>query len=146
MIFVCQHRTPDVFWRPELMNHPNRAGGILEVWQIASDPAALGPLYRALLGDAALRESEGMVRGEVGNARVQVVTEQVLRRHFQQIDLPERLPIGFFGMSLHLPQLDVAREGLAARRHPAAAEGEVLWLAPASADGVLLQLRRQRPA
>ncbi|MGC9418021.1 MAG: VOC family protein [Rhodovulum sp.] len=38
MVFMCQHRTPETVWLPELLDHPNTACGLDAILALSDDP------------------------------------------------------------------------------------------------------------
>ncbi len=66
ILFVCEHRTPDLIWRPALMDHPNGAQSIAGVTAVSADPAATGSRLARLFRDGAATASAGGVVVETG--------------------------------------------------------------------------------
>lgn len=49
-MFVCQHRTPEVVWRPDYLEQPNGVTGLVEVVGVAADLEPLRAAYAPLFG------------------------------------------------------------------------------------------------
>lgn len=47
-VYVCQHETPQLIWRPEWMDHPNGVNGIAGLVVVGPDPARLARDYARL--------------------------------------------------------------------------------------------------
>ena len=47
-VYFCQHKTPELIWRREWMDHPNGATGIAELTIASADPLATGAHYARL--------------------------------------------------------------------------------------------------
>ncbi|NUB16711.1 VOC family protein, partial [Azospirillum brasilense] len=52
-VFLCQHHTPEVVWRPELVQHDNTVTGLAALVVAADDPDATAASYARLFGTAA---------------------------------------------------------------------------------------------
>jgi len=48
-VYYCQHRTPELVWRPEWLQHPNGASGLAEFVVVVDDPVEEARRYAALL-------------------------------------------------------------------------------------------------
>lgn len=55
--FVCQHHTPDLVWRDELLGHPNGALGLAGVFGVALDLDGLARAWSRVLGDEGVRRA-----------------------------------------------------------------------------------------
>ena len=49
-VFVCQHHTPEVAWRPDYLDQPNGVIGVVEVAGATEDLGMVADAYTALLG------------------------------------------------------------------------------------------------
>src|SRR6266704_652681 len=58
-VYFCEHRTPELVWRPEWQVHPNGARAISRVIVATGDPRRTASLLRALFGPEAVVEREG---------------------------------------------------------------------------------------
>ncbi|MDZ4737785.1 MAG: VOC family protein [Rhodospirillaceae bacterium] len=83
--FVCQHLTPDLVRRPEWLAHANGAKKLLGMTVASNDPASLGPAYRRLLGDRAVRPGDGWLRVETGAGWLDFATPDVLARRYARV-------------------------------------------------------------
>jgi hypothetical protein len=68
-LFVCQHRTPEVTWRPDHLEQPNGACGIAEVIGVAEDLRGVEEAYGRIFGDR-LQQREGGIAIAAGSARI----------------------------------------------------------------------------
>lgn len=69
-IFFCQHLTPELVWRSEWQDHPNRVTAIAGVAIAAADPAASIGLLERIYGADAISRTEGGARLSAGAAAV----------------------------------------------------------------------------
>ena len=54
-LFFCQHKTPDMVWRPDWQDHPNGALALAGVAITAPEPGALAAQFSAVFGAEAVR-------------------------------------------------------------------------------------------
>lgn len=59
--FVCQHHTPELVWRDELLQHPNGALGLVEIVGVAGDLEGLAAAWTRALGEAGVRMTDDQV-------------------------------------------------------------------------------------
>ena len=59
--FVCQHHTPDLVWRDDLLRHPNGAQGLASLVGVALDLEALAQAWRRVLGETGVKVTDGQV-------------------------------------------------------------------------------------
>jgi hypothetical protein len=52
MVFACEHRTPELVWRPEFMDHPNGVVGIERIVGVARDREAAARAWARIAPDA----------------------------------------------------------------------------------------------
>ena len=72
--FVCQHRAPEFFWKPEYQRHANGATAIEEILVVAADPAALGEFFGRLQDAAAVRAVDGGLAIDTARGRIAVLS------------------------------------------------------------------------
>ncbi len=68
--FVCGHLTPELVRRPEWLAHPNGALGVLSLYLIAEDTAALLPAYDRLFGLHEVTTTDAVACVRVGSHRI----------------------------------------------------------------------------
>ncbi|MDX1541226.1 MAG: VOC family protein, partial [Geminicoccaceae bacterium] len=83
-MFVCQHHTPDVVWRPEHLEQPNEATGLREVIGVASDLEPLAQAYRRLFGERLEATRDGLAVA-TGTATLRFLTPLAFADRFGQI-------------------------------------------------------------
>jgi hypothetical protein len=81
-VYFCEHRTPELVWRPEWQSHPNGAHTIARVIVATGDPRQTASLFRALFGpdSVAEREAGGLVRA--GAAQVELTMPGAIAEEF----------------------------------------------------------------
>ena len=142
MMFMCEHRARDMVWRPELMEHPNRATGLAGVVAVAEDPEAAARRFARLFANGAIEEgSEGfVVRTGEASAPIVVTTPGGFAEAWPNHDLGAT-PRGAFA-ALRVRVSDPAQARDALRRggvlHHETARG--ISIGPEAAGGVVVEL------
>ena len=81
-VYFCEHKTPDLLWRPEWQTHPNGACAIARVVVATADPQRTARLFRGLLGDKALSDRNGGQIIAAGTAHVELSTPDRVAAEF----------------------------------------------------------------
>jgi catechol 2,3-dioxygenase-like lactoylglutathione lyase family enzyme len=71
-VYFCEHRTPELVWRPEFQSHPNGAHAISRVIVATGNPERTSSLFRALFGPEAVTEENGGCVIRAGAAQVEL--------------------------------------------------------------------------
>jgi catechol 2,3-dioxygenase-like lactoylglutathione lyase family enzyme len=81
-VYFCEHRTPELVWRPEWQSHPNGARTIARVIVATGDPRRTAALFRALFGPEAVteRETSGVIKA--GTAQVELLLPGAIAEEF----------------------------------------------------------------
>jgi catechol 2,3-dioxygenase-like lactoylglutathione lyase family enzyme len=81
-VYFCEHRTPQLVWRPEWQSHPNGARAISRVIVATGDPRRSGSLFGALFGAEAVAEQGGGCVVSAGAAQVELTTPRTIAEEF----------------------------------------------------------------
>ena len=81
-VYFCEHRTPELVWRPEWQAHPNGAHAIARVIVATGDPRRTGSLFGALFGPEAVVEREGGCVVRAGVAQVELSVPRAIAVEF----------------------------------------------------------------
>jgi len=85
-LFACEHRTPELVWREDFLDHPNGALALIEAVGIASDLHEIASGW-AVMGDRVLRgESEVVIHS--ATAQLRFLTPQGFAARFSTAALP----------------------------------------------------------
>lgn len=78
--FVCEHRTPELLWRPEWMTHANGAQAIAAMYLVveAGQVVNTAEAYATLTGAAVTGATEHMATLDIAGAAFVVTTSQAL--------------------------------------------------------------------
>ena len=81
-VYFCEHRTPELVWRPEWQAHPNGAHAIARVVVATGDPRRTGSLFGALFGPEAVVEREEGCVVRAGVAQVELSVPRAIAIEF----------------------------------------------------------------
>jgi Glyoxalase-like domain len=81
-IYFCEHRTPELVWRPEWQIHPNGALAIARVVVATADPQRTAMLFRGLFGEDAISHRDGRQVLATGTAQVELSTPDAVSAEF----------------------------------------------------------------
>jgi len=88
-LFLCQHQTPELVWRPEWQRHQNGATAIGAVAVVAPDIEAASNAYGKILDTGAKDIAEGRLV-ETGAAPIAIVTDRSLARRLPGVWISAR--------------------------------------------------------
>ena len=141
-MFLCQHHTPDLVWRPEHLRHPNRVNGVagltLVVEDVAHTVAGLGRGFG--VERVRIDSREGVITTDAGWIRL--VSAAGLVERFAHVPLDPGAAAPYVAaLTLTSEDLGATRECLDANGIPHH-DGEQgsLCIAPADACGALLEI------
>lgn len=81
-VYFCEHRTPELVWRPQWQSHPNGARTIARVIVATGDPRRTASLFGALFGPEVVAErATGCVIG-AGQAQIELTTPDAIAEEF----------------------------------------------------------------
>jgi hypothetical protein len=141
-IFACQHLTREAVWIPALQRHANTALRLDRIEMLASDPKAAAAHMGRLIDRPAEALADGALRVATGSGRADFVfldRATLARRHagVSLTGIPEE---GGITLSVVVRDLAAAARAVAARA--AVVTADVVKVAPADANGVILELRK----
>jgi len=87
-VFLCQHRTPETVWLPELMAHPNGARTLVGVEAAVEAPGATAAAYARLFANAVVQETEGGADVRAGDVTIAFRTPPELAARYPDLPLP----------------------------------------------------------
>jgi hypothetical protein len=141
-LFFCAHLTPELVRRPDWLRHANGARGVAGITVAVADVDAAAEALERLFGPGSVTRSDGVATVQAGRQQLIYATPDDLPALYPEIEGLEDIPAPR-GVALRVTVADAdAAAGhleSAGVPHVAAADG-ALFVAPAHANGVLLQL------
>lgn len=141
LLFMCQHRSPETVWLPDLMQHPNSALGIAATVAISDDPLAdAGRFARCMTGGSVTRMDGGAsVATGVNSARLDLMQRSALQRNYPA-DWLNATPLnGHAVLQVRVAEMDQARACLDRAGIPARATPSGHIVPPDLAGGVIIE-------
>ncbi len=140
-IFACQHLTRQNVWIPGLQNHANTALRLDRVEMLSKDPKAAAAHMSHLIDRPVLTMPDGALRVETGSGRCDFVflDRATLEKRHPRVSLtgiPDECAI-----TMAVIVKDIAKARAAIGSKCAIADATVVKVAPADANGVILELK-----
>lgn len=141
-MFLCQHKTPDMVWRPELQAHANGARALAGIVTMANDTETLARRFARLFAAGQIRPIPGGHAVETGanSARILCLTPAAAAARYDDRAVADTPPRGYAALQIAVADIAAARSaleraGVALRHGP----GGTLWVEPAEACGTVLE-------
>lgn len=141
MVFMCQHKTRETVWIPELIEHENTACGLGGVRAISADPDADGARFAKLFADAEVSKIDGGVHLKTGrnSAPLTLLTRDAMARSYPTIDLDQTQKEGFTVLQIKVKSLDKAAACLKHMNNSTIETARGIAVRPDHAAGAILE-------
>ena len=137
-VFLCQHFTLDVVWRPEYAVHPNTATGLAAIAIVTPDVNSTAAAYARLFDVEARPIEEGLLI-DSGDTPIAVVNEAALAKKLPGVWISARHPPCMAALFIHVADRDAAERCLrAGGLHPTRMPDGSVALGATEAHGVAL--------
>lgn len=140
-VFMCQHRTRETVWLPELLTHPNTACGLDAVLALSDDPQGDAKRFARLWADGRVMISAGGATVDTGpdSAPLSLLDRGALEALYPGMDL-DRTPKGAFtALRIRVRDMNAARACLDAAGIAPITTTLGLAVAPQDACGMILE-------
>ena len=137
-VFLCQHFTRDVVWRPEYQVHANSATGLAAIAILSADVAATAAAYERLFDVKAKTISEGLLIN-TGDTPIAVVSEPALAKKLPGVWISARHQPCMAALFIHVGDRGLAERTLrAGGLHPTRMPDGSVAVGAAEAHGVAI--------
>jgi catechol 2,3-dioxygenase-like lactoylglutathione lyase family enzyme len=137
-LFLCQHQTPELVWRPEWRSHQNGATAIAAVAVVAPDVAATAAAYAKILDIRAKEIAEGLLI-EAGAAPIAIITERSLAKRLPGVGISARQAPLMAALFIRVADRSLAERRLSRRGfHPVRMPDGSIAIGAAEAHGVAM--------
>lgn len=146
MVFMCQHKTRDTVWLPELLEHANGANALSAIFALSSDPETTARGFARLYKDGkAQAQDDGSWKVTTGahSADLIVLTPQQAAETYPDVDFPATPASAFAALRLRVSALEKARASLDANGVPYIKTQNGIAILPENASGTLLEFSEQ---
>lgn len=140
-VFMCQHKTRDTVWLPELLEHPNGATGLSEIIAQSDSPVEDAARFARLYEAGAVTEIDGGAQVTTGtnSAKITLLTPAALAARFPGIDLSALPARGLAALSLYAKDLRKTAEVLKSNAIAATETATGLAVGPDLCSGMILE-------
>ena len=137
-VFVCQHFTREVVWRPEHQAHPNTATGLAAIAILSTGVQATASAYERLFDVKAKTIAEGLLVN-TGDTPIAIVDEPALAKRLPGVWISARHQPCMAALFIRVTDRDMAeKELLAGGLHPTRLPDGSVALGAAEAHGVAI--------
>ena len=137
-VFLCQHFTRDVVWRPEYQTHANTATGLAALAILSPDIAATAAAYERLFDVKAKVIDEGLLI-HTGDTPIAVVSESALGKRLPGVWISARHQPCMAALFIHVSDRNTAERSLrAGGLHPTRMPDGSVAVGAAEAHGVAI--------
>jgi hypothetical protein len=112
-VFLCQHFTRDVVWRPEYQGHANTATGLAALAILSHDVPATAAAYERLFDTKAKTIAEGLLI-DTGDTPIAVVDEGTLAKKLPGVWISARHQPCMAVLFIRVDDRDTAERALGA--------------------------------
>ncbi len=140
-VFMCQHRSPETVWLPELLEHENTACGLAGIVVLSDAPEADAGRFARLWADGKVTGTEGGAVVDTGarSAPLLVLTEEAFAARYPGTDLAA-LPRGAFAaLRVKVRDMAAAKAVLNGAGVPWADTGDGIFVGPGQAAGTVVE-------
>ena len=138
-LFLCQHYTRDVVWRPDYLGQANAAKSLSHVTLAVDDPATAAKAYGRVFGTTPTTRPGGFAV-PAGQAEIRLISGGQAATEFAgDAVLTYRRPVPL-ALGLAVSDRQAARRALESRSVPFADTANGLRIASAHANGVVIDL------
>lgn len=141
-VFMCQHKTRDMVWRPELQTHANGARGLAGIIAVSDQPegtaAGFARLYAA--GEVA-QVADGIFVTTTGTRSAPIIcmTAAAAAAQYSTDAIAATPDTGFAGLKVAVDDLGHARTALRSSGVDFHDKGVSIWVEPDAASGMILE-------
>ena len=138
--FLCEHRTREMVWRPELLEHPNGAVGLAAIVAVASEPESAARRFARLFATGAVERADGgfVVRTGARSAPILVADPDGFARSHPGQDLAATPGDAFAAVHVRVADPGRTREALRRGGVPHSEGPSGLLVGPEAAGGTVL--------
>jgi len=141
MVFMCQHKTPETVWLPELLEHPNTACGLDAILALSADPGADAARFARLWaeGEVDIRGGAHCVRTGAGSAPLILMDRDGMAAAYPGADLDATTRGAFTAVRVKVRDLRKAAACLEGAGLNAIVTGHGLAVPPQRAAGTIVE-------
>lgn len=142
-VFMCQHKTRETVWLPELLEHPNGANGLAEIVGVSDDPEAAAAKLARLYAKGALRADgpDQIVHTGDDSAPIRLLSPAGFKARYPGWDMSKTAQGAFAALVLSVSDLDQTGAALKSGGVDFEQRGDSIFVAPEACSGCGLEFR-----
>ncbi|GAA4215490.1 hypothetical protein GGQ68_002813 [Sagittula marina] len=140
-VFMCQHKTPETVWLPELLTHANTACGLDAILALSEDPQEDGKRFARLWADGSTSETNGRVTVNTGanSAPLVLMSQDAMQALYPGVDLSLTAKGAFTSLRVKVTDMNAVRQCLDDSGLAPIVTQTGLAVAPEHASGVIVE-------
>ena len=113
-VFMCEHKSRDMVWQPELMIHKNGAIGLKAITLLSSSPEEAGERYARLFKDGKVKQEDDSVVVTTGknSADIRILSEESYQHHFPFFVIEKIARNAYAGLAIYVNDLGKTKRAL----------------------------------
>jgi len=141
MVFMCQHKTRETVWLPELISHENGASGLSAIVAVSNDPEAAAKGFARLYAEGAVTTEGAVWRVHTGrrSADILVYDRAQAEELYGAKTLSKTSAEAFSGLRIRVAALSKTRAALDANGVSYLERGNAIIVSPNNACGTVLE-------
>lgn len=141
MVFMCQHKTRETVWVPELIEHENSANGLAAIVAISDDPEASARGFARLFAEGKASAEDGAWHVHTGpdSASIFVYDRSQAEQKYGSSAVGKTPAGAFAGLRIRVGSLEKARTILDANSIAYTNISDGISVAPEYASGTILE-------
>jgi catechol 2,3-dioxygenase-like lactoylglutathione lyase family enzyme len=140
-MFMCQHKTPDMVWRPELKSHANGAQGLAGVVVTADDPQALADSFARLFDAGSISPTEigWQVTTGINSATILCLSPAAAAKCYSSAAVAATPATAFTALRISVADIEATADLLNKAGIRFFRGTKSVWVAPEFTSGVILE-------
>ena len=140
-VFMCQHKTRDMVWRPELQDHANTAQALAGITAVTDAPEAEAQAFARLYAQGAVAPVNGgfIVTTGPDSAPITLLTPATAAARWSPEAIAATPAGGFAALRIRVADLTAARAAVEAGGVVTHAAPGGFWVAPQDAAGAIVE-------
>ena len=145
MVFMCQHKTRETVWLPELIEHANGANGLSAIIAISSSPETAAKGFARLFADGKAEAQDGGWKVSTGprSADIWVVSQEKAATLYPGVNFGQTPGKAFAALRIRVASLDKVRGVLDANGVSHVTTPAGIAVLPENASGTVLEFSEQ---
>lgn len=142
LLFMCQHKTRNMVWQPQLLTHENGAIGLSSITVLSATPEQTAKQYARLFKEGATEDKSDHVKVITGrdSAFILVMTADNFAKRFDNFDVSKTPRNAYAALAIYVANINTTRAVLTKNNiaHSQTSQHHIA-LAPEIASGTVLE-------